>query len=195
VVVSWVGVPNYSNSGSNTLQMQFWANGDVHAIYQSITVNGSYLVGYSLANAQDPGSIDISASLNGTVTVCSSTAGTPDVALDASARPVLGSNLNLVTTNVPLASVGGLSILSLIPIPGGISLAALGAPGCFVYQNLDVINSFAVGGGTGSTLLGIPNSNALIGTKVLNQSAVLVLNINPFNIVTSNGLELTIGDV
>jgi len=194
-VVSWVGVPNYSNSGSNTFQMQFWANGTVHVIYQSITVNGNYLVGYSLANAADPGSTDISASLNGTVSVCNSTAGTPDVALDASARPVLGSNLNLVTTNVPLTSVGGLSILSLTAIPGGVSLASLGAPGCFVYQQLTVINSFAVAGGTGSTPLGIPSSNSLIGTKVLNQSAVMVLNINPFHIVTSNGLELTIGDV
>jgi len=194
-VVSWVGVPNYSNSGSNTLQMQFWANGDVHVIYQSITVSGNYLVGYSLANAADPGSVDISANLNGTLTVCNSTAGTPDVALDASSRPVLGSNLSLVTTNVPLTSVGGLQILSLNAIPGGLSLAGLGAPGCFVYQQLDVINSFAVAGGSGSTPLSIPSSTTLIGTKVQAQSGVMVLNINPFNIATSNGLELTIGDI
>ena len=194
-VVTWLNVPNYSNSGSNSVQLQFWSNGLVNCIYQNITVSGNYLVGYSLANAQDPGSVDISANLGGTVTVCSPTAGTPDVALDASARPVLGSNLNLVTTNVPLTSVGGLSILSLTAIPGGVSLASLGAPGCFVYQNLDVINTFPVAGGTGSTPLSIPSSNSLIGTKVLNQSAVMVLNINPFHIVTSNGLELTIGDV
>ena len=194
-VVSWVNVPNYSSSGSNTLQMQFWANGDVHVIYQSITVSGSYLVGYSLANASDPGSVDLSANLSSGLTVCSSTAGTPDVALDASARPVLGSSLNLVTTNVPLTSVGGLSILSLTSIPGGVSLASLGAPGCFVYQQLDVINTFAVAGGSGSSPLSIPTSTSLIGAKVHTQSGVMVLNINPFNIATSNGLELTIGDV
>ena len=117
------------------------------------------------------------------------------MALDASARPVLGSSLNLVTTNVPLTSVGGLSILSLTSIPGGVSLASLGAPGCFVYQQLVVINTFAVAGGSGSSPLSIPTSTSLIGAKVHTQSGVMLLNFNPFNIATSNGLELTIGDV
>ena len=194
-VVSWDGVPNYSNTGSNTLQVQFWANGDVHFIYQNITVAGDYLVGYSLAGAADPGSIDISASLNGTVTACSSTSGTPDVALDASARPVLGSSINLVTTNVPPTAVAGLSILSLSPIVGGLELTFFGMPGCYVYQQLDVVTSLAVAGGTGSAPLAIPNTAALVGTEVRNQSVALVLNINPAHMVTSNGLELSIGDI
>ncbi|MFT7537321.1 MAG: hypothetical protein ACI85K_003279, partial [Hyphomicrobiaceae bacterium] len=194
-VVSWDGVPNYSNTGSNTLQIQFWANGDVHFVYQNMTVAGSYLTGYSLAGAADPGSIDISASLNGTVTACSSTSGTPDVALDASARPVLGSTINLVTTNVPPTAVAGLSILSLTPIVGGLELTFFGMPGCYVYQDLDVISSMVVAGGTGSASLSIPSTAALIGTEVLNQSVVLVLNINAANMVTSNGLELSLGDI
>ena len=139
--------------------------------------------------------MDISASLNGTATVCNSSAGTPDVALAASSRPVLGTNVNLVTTNVPLNAVAGLSILSLSPIPGGLDLTVLGMPGCFAYQQLDVISSIAVAGGTGQDSLSIPSSSSLIGSKVRNQSAVFVLNINPFHTVTSNGLELTIGDV
>ena len=194
-IVSWVGVPNYSNSGANTMQVQFWANGDVHVIYQAITVSANYLVGFAIAGAQDPGSTDISASLNGTATVCNSSAGTPDVALAASSRPVLVTNVNLVTTNVPLNAVAGLSILSLSPIPGGLDLTVLGMPGCFAYQQLDVISSIAVAGGTGQDSLSIPSSSSLIGSKVRNQSAVFVLNINPFHTVTSNGLELTIGDV
>ncbi len=77
-VVSWSGVPNYPNVGSNTFQMQFWANGDVHVIYQNITVSGSYLVGFSVDNASDPGSVDISDLLNSGVTACVGSGGTLD---------------------------------------------------------------------------------------------------------------------
>jgi len=192
-VVSWVGVPNYSNSGSNTLQMQFWANGDVHVIYQNITVSGSYLVGYSVANAADPGGVDISASLGSGLTVCAGSAGTPDVALDASARPIIGTTIDMITTNIPLTSVGGLSILSLIPIPGGLDLTSLGMPGCYLYQDLTVIDLFPVAGGTGQRSFAIPSTPSLSGTVIRNQSAVMVLGINPFNIVTSNGLEMVVG--
>ncbi len=192
-VVSWVGIPNYSNSGSNTFQMQFWANGDVHVIYQNITVNGSYLVGFSIANASDPGSVDISNSLNSGLVVCSGSGGTLDVALDSSARPIVGTSVNMITTNVPLTSVGGLSILSLAPIPGGFDLTGLGMPSCFLYQNLDVVDLFAVAGGTGQRSFAFPNSPSLAGTILLNQSAVMVSGINAFNMATSNGLEFLIG--
>jgi hypothetical protein len=194
-VITWDGVPNYSNSGSNTLQLQLWASGAVHVIYQNITVAGNYLVGYSLAGAPDPGSIDISASLNGTVTACSSTAGVPDVALDASGRPVLGSTINLVTSNAPLTAVAGLSILSVSPIVGGLDLTFFGMPGCYVYQQLDVVTGLVVVGGTGSMPLSIPNTASLVGAEVFNQSVALVVGINAANMVSSNGLELSIGDI
>ncbi|MGK0263419.1 MAG: hypothetical protein ACI8UD_002070, partial [Planctomycetota bacterium] len=66
---------------------------------------------------------------------------------------------------------------------------------CYVYQDLDVISSMVVAGGTGSASLSIPSTAALIGTEVLNQSVALVLNINAANMVTSNGLELSLGDI
>jgi len=192
-VVSWVNVPNYSNSGSNTFQMQFWANGDVHVIYQNITVSGSYLVGFSVANATDPGSVDISNSLNAGLTVCSATAGTPDIALDASARPIVGTTVNMTTTNVPLTAVGMLSILSTNPIAPGLDLTFLGMPGCFLYQQLDLVELFPVAGGVGQRSFAFPANPALAGLILRNQSAVLDLNINAFHTVTSNGLEFVIG--
>ena len=193
-VVSWDDVENFNGSLTVNFQIQFWANGDVHFIYQGVGISsGNYLVGFSLgSNAADPGSIDISGSLNGSVSVCDAT-GTPDVALGASARPVLGTSIDLITTNIPLASVGGLSILSITPIPGGLDLAFLGMPGCVAYQGLDVIDLFTVGGGTGQRAFSFPNNPSLSGAHVYNQSAVMVLGINPFNIVTSNGLDLLVG--
>src|SRR5690606_738420 len=55
-VVSWVTVPNFFNSCSSTFQVQFWATGDVHFIYQNISVSGDYLTGFSKTTTNDPGS-------------------------------------------------------------------------------------------------------------------------------------------
>lgn len=197
VVITWNGVEYYNSNSTATFQIQFWANGDVHCIYQSVASGGnSYLVGFSLGSgATDPGSMDISANLNGSVSVCNSTSGTAHVTLNSVARPVLGTTVNLTTTNMPTGAVAGLSILSLSPIPGGIDLTSLGMPGCRVYQQLTVVDSLIMVGGLGFRLLAIPNTPSLVSTKVLNQSVVFALNINAAHMVTSNGLELKIGDV
>merc|ERR1712232_1143855 len=138
-----------------------------------------------MANATDPGSVDISASLNGSLSVCSPTAGTPDIALDASDRPVLGTSINLITTEIPLSAVAGLTILSLNDIPGGVDLTFLGMPGCFVYQDLDVVLNLPVFLGTAVSVLSIPSTAALVGTEVSNQSVILDLNITSANMATS----------
>jgi hypothetical protein len=197
VVVTWNGVEYYNSNSTATFQIQFWANGDIHCIYQSVaSSSGGYLVGFSMGNgATDPGNTDISNSLNGSVNVCNSTTGSSNVSLTTSTRPIIGTSLNMITSNVPAGAVSGLSILSLIPIPGGLDLTASGMPGCRLYQNLTVVNTFGVIGSFGFSPLTIPNNPALVGSKVLNQSAVLVLGINPANIATSNGIEMTIGDV
>jgi hypothetical protein len=74
-------------------------------------------------------------------------------------------------------------------------LTFLGMPGCRAYQQLTVATSIPVIGGTGFTPLTVPNTVTLVGSKVFNQSTVLALNINAAHMVTSNGLELSIGDV
>jgi hypothetical protein len=197
VVITWNGVEYYNSNSTATFQAQFWANGDVHYIYQSVASGGNaYLVGFSLGSgAADPGSMDISANLNGSVSVCNGASGTPHVTLNSTARPVLGSTITLLTTNVPTGTVAALSILSLNPIIGGLDLTFLGMPGCRAYQQLTVATSIPVIGGTGFTPLTVPNTVTLVGSKVFNQSTVLALNINAAHMVTSNGLELSIGDV
>ncbi|MFK7739331.1 MAG: hypothetical protein AB8H80_03335 [Planctomycetota bacterium] len=193
-VVTWDAVENFSGSLTATFQMQFWANGDVHVLYQNVGVGGNeYLVGFSIGGGvANPGGIDISNSLNGSVTICAGVP-VPDLELTASARPIIGTSIDLVTSNVPLTSVGGLSILSLSPISGGLDLTFLGMPGCFLYQQLDVIDVIPVAGGSGQRSFAFPNDPSLSGVVLYNQGAALVANINPFNIVTSNGLALLVG--
>tara|TARA_R110002072_G_scaffold228234_13_gene385449 strand:+ start:30441 stop:32666 length:2226 start_codon:yes stop_codon:yes gene_type:complete len=195
-VVTYDTVRFFGNGNTATFQVQYWASGDVHVIYQNVGASGNgYLNGFSVGGgAADPGQTDISASLNAGVTVCSS-AGTAilDIALAATNRPVVGTTIDLITTNVPLTSVGGLSILSTIPLAGGVDLTFLGMPGCFLYQELTVIDLFPVAAGSGQRSFSFPNNPALSGAVVYNQAAVMDLGINAFNIVTSNGLALLIG--
>jgi len=191
-VVSWVGVPNFSNSGSNTLQLQFWANGDVVAVYQSITVSGDYLTGFGIAGGADPGSIDISASLNGSVSVCQGVT-VPNVALTSSARPVIGTTVTLDTDHAPAGTWFGLRILSLSGLPAPADLTSLGMPGCVLTQPLDVVEQFPITGASGQTTFTFPNNPVLSGTTLRTQSATLSPGVNAFGFATSNGLALTLG--
>jgi hypothetical protein len=195
-VVSWDGVQYYGSTATATFQIQFWVNGDVHVIYQNVAGGGNgYLIGHTVGGgAVDPGPTDISASLNTGILVCGSAGnGVPDIALGSSGRPIIGTTIDLITTNAPADAASGLSILSLSSIPGGVDLTSLGMPGCSVYQNLDVIDLFSVVAGSGQRSFVFPNNSSLSGVVLWNQAVVIVPGINAFNMATSNGLELLVG--
>ncbi|MCB9878456.1 MAG: hypothetical protein H6835_12725 [Planctomycetes bacterium] len=193
-VVTFDAVKNFSGSLTNTFQVQFWATGDVHFVYQTIGNNGgSYLVGYSLGgNAANPGSINIPASLNSGLTMCSS-AGTPDTSLTASARPVLGTTVDFVLQDAPAGTLGGISILSATQVLPGVDLGTFGAPGCSLYVTLDDIGFFPITGSTGTRSFTFPNAPALSGLQVTTQSATYTPGVNAFGFATSNGLVMVTG--
>ena len=189
--VTWVTVPNFFNSGSSTFQVQFWANGDVHFIYQNISVSGDYLTGFSMDTNNDPGSVTLSAAPGLGLGVC--TSAPPELTFSTSARPVLGTTFDLVTTEVPVATLFGMAILSTTPISPGVSLTAIGMPGCELHQTLDVSVLWQQTGNTSSVSWPLPTNPALAGFEVYCQSAAWVLGINPFGFAISNGLKLTVG--
>ncbi|MEZ6037724.1 MAG: hypothetical protein R3F29_09610 [Planctomycetota bacterium] len=194
-VVTFDAVKNYSGSLTNTFQVQFWANGDVHFLYQTIGNNGgSYLVGYSLGGGvADPGSISIPGSLNSGLTICGNTSSTPDVSLTASNRPVLGTTVDFVTSDAPAGTLGGISILSTTQLDPGVDLTFLGMPGCQLYVTLDDMVIFPIVGGTGTRSFSFPVNPALSGLQLTMQSATLTPGINAFGFVTSNGLLMVTG--
>lgn len=194
-VVTWDNVPNYGSTATNTFQVQFWANGDVHVVYQNLSINGSYLAGFSKPNAADPGSVSLAASLGLGLAVCGTPVPpVPNVALNASGLPHLGSTINLVTTNAPAGTVLGLSILSTTEYSPGVDLTFLGMPSCTLYQSLEVLDTIAIGSGTGTRPFTVPNNAGLIGAIVMNQSATLTPGANAFGFLTSNALRLQIGN-
>jgi hypothetical protein len=189
-VVTWASVPNFFNSGSSTFQVQFWANGDVHYVYQNINVQGDYLTGFSMGLGADPGSIVLANNLNGGVGVCGT--NQPEMDLDGSARPILGTTFDLVTTNIPQSALFGTMILSTTPLNPSFDLTALGMPGCQLHQNLDIAVLWA-GAGTSYVPWPLPANPALAGFEAWCQSAALAPGINAFGFAISNGLKVTAG--
>ncbi len=192
VRITFNAVPNFSPFGTATFQYQFFPNGNVNVIYQTVTAAGNaYLVGFARGDGVDPGNWDISANLAGGLTLC--TGGVSDLALASSARPVLGTAIDLDTTNIPAGSLLGLSILSLTQLSPGLDLGALGMPTCRLHAGLDVINTFATPGSSASVQWAIPNVPAAAGMVVMNQSAALKPGINAFGAITSNAVQLLLG--
>jgi len=194
VRITFTAVPNYGTGGSATFQFQFFPNGNVNVVYGAVTAAGNeYLTGFTRGNgATDPGSWDISANLAGGLVLCSGTV--PNLALTASARPIMGTTINLNTQNIPAGSALGISILSLTQYPApGVDLGTLGMPGCRLYAGLDVLNTFVIGGATTAVSFPVPNVAGASGVVIMNQSAVLKTGVNAFGAITSNALQLLLG--
>ena len=191
LVITWLGVPNFFNNGSSTFQVQFWPNGDVHYLYQNVNVQGDYLVGYNEGGVADPGSIDLSTAINQGLSICSNP--TPKMVLSTTARPVIGTQFDLVTDDIPVNTLFGMMVLSLNTYPAPISLTPLGMPGCELYQPLDVSLFWTVAGTSSSLPWALPNNTALAGVTAYAQSASLTPGINAFGFAVSNGLEIVVG--
>ena len=193
VRVSYTAVPNFSGGGTATFQFQFFPNGNVNVIYQAVTAAGNdYLTGYTVGGgAADPGSWDISANLAGGLSLCAGP--TPSLSLASSARPILGTSINLDTTNIPAGSLVGISILSLTQYTPGLDLSFLGMPSCTLYAGLDVLNTFATPSSSASVGWAVPNAPSAAGVSVMSQSAVLKIGVNAFGAITSNAVQLVLG--
>jgi hypothetical protein len=192
VRVSYTAVPYFGAGGTATFQYQFFPNGNVNVIYQAVAGAGNDMfVGFTPGSSADPGSWNISANLAAGLNLCA--APVPNLALGASGRPVMGTSINLNTTNIPSGSLLGISILSLTQYVPGVDLGPLGMPTCTLYAGLDVLNTFLTPTSSASVPWSVPNVPAANGVLVMNQSAVLKAGINPFGAITSNALQLLVG--
>jgi hypothetical protein len=205
--VTWDGVYDYGGTGpanANTFQFQFdSASGSVHLVMQGMsTIGGSIsdarLVGFSPGgNSLDPGSTDLSVVVPQTISLPPVEA---PLALAASARPVLGTSVNLVTSNAPGQNVG-VNFLGFGQVPApGVDLGFLGAAGCVALIDVNqaignVISNAGLPGVSMSITLPIPNDPALNGWQLFSQSLWLDATANAFGAVTSNGVALVLGNL
>ena len=202
VYVTWNNVPGgilgtITPVGINTFQMAFFANGDVEYRYQNMPLGGGgawpMLVGWTPGGgALDRGNLDLTASFPFQT---NATDNAPLLA-SMSARPLLGTQPNFVTGNIPAGTVLGARILSFTPHLTGIELTAFGMPGCFQYEGLDVVNVFFTSGGnTVNTPFPIPNLPVLNGVLAFGQSATFSSGFNPLGVISSNGLRVLLGSL
>jgi hypothetical protein len=186
--VTFTNVPQYGTSNLNTFQYAFSVTGIVELRWQTCAVTTAG-VGYSPANNNlDPGSMDISAA----TTILTSATDTLPVSLDASARPVLGTTIQMNVGNIPPgAPIAGL-IYGLTKFSPGLPLAGIGMPGCFQYGSQEVTVLLIAPGSTASAPFGVPNNPAFAGVHVVVQAAVFdpAGGHNTLGALSSNGVEL-----
>ncbi len=115
--------------------------------------------------------------------------GTPPLQLTLSARPILGSNFNLTTGNIPAGTQIGASLLSFAQFLPGIPLDSLGMPGCLQHLSPDVSLVFLVPGATANQALALPNLPAFAGSHLFSQSLTFSP-VNAMGAITSNGVDL-----
>lgn len=197
VVISYVNVRNWYNSSTVTFQAQFWADGTVHYIYQTIGAQTVVptIVGYSPGvQPENPGSIDISAALGSGITPCSPIGGAvPSLSFVSLDRPVLGTTITMQMSNALPGTQYGAWVIGFTKFLPGIDLTNAGMPGCFQYLSLDIEILFGMGPGSVSFPLSIPSTPSLAGATAFSQGATYVPGINPGSIVTSNAVELLLG--
>jgi hypothetical protein len=202
--VSYIGVPNWTDPASVPpvtqpcdIQFQLYANGDVVIAFganMSINQdNGGILVGYSPAGPSlSPPSTNISAMTGG---ILLETGDTPALALASVNRPVINTTWNLNVTNIPPLVQLGVEIYGFSD-PGINDLFFIGAPGCGLRANLDILNPWVSLGGTSHAYsLPVPNSAGLLGVTFYLQSAMLDSSYNAFGAITSNGIAGLIGNI
>ncbi len=190
--VTWDGVHSSGGNGPNTFQIQFdRSTGHVHVHWNNVQDPFDHLVGFKVGGAAlDPGSQDLSA-LPSSLFVC----GRDERALRlaASARPIVGTTIDLDTTLTGTGTLG-LGVLSLTLHDPGVELSTIGMPDCFLLVGLDVASVHVPSGGAFRTSLAVPASAALNGLHVGSQSAILGdVDANAAGIRSSNALDLRIG--
>ncbi len=192
VRVTWLNVQEYGAPGNpSTIQLVAAANGDVEYRYLQCAASVSVLAGWSPgAGAVDPLTVDLSAA---GPFVCA-----PDslpMQHAAAARPVTGTTISLDTTLVPANSLLGATILGTTQFNPGIDLGSLGMPGCYAYASLDVFATAIPSVPSFSYALSIPNNLALVGVRVYTQGLALAVGFNAFGFLTTNGVDLLLGDM
>jgi hypothetical protein len=192
--LTWLGVADAFGGGNSTFQFQFdRSTGMVHMLWQSLSLQGSngYLVGFHFGGSSlDPGNRDISATL---ANLFFAGRDILPLSLSASARPITGTAINLVTDNVPGNTPIGANLLGFTQILPGLDLGSIGMPGCSQYLGVTVSTLFLSAGGRGTNALVIPNVPAYSGMVLYSQSAALSSGVNLLGALSSNGLALTIG--
>ncbi|MCA8941810.1 MAG: hypothetical protein KDB80_04555 [Planctomycetes bacterium] len=192
--VTFVGVPEFPNTGSNTFQTTFEQNGSITVSYGSCSTTNA-LVGFTNGgDAVDRGGLDIS-----TETVGGWFPGADTDAIElrvqGGATPIAGTTITLEVDQVPFSAFAATILTSFQKQFPGLDLAIIGMPGCELYVG-NVLTSIPVtltGAVTETRTFDVPNSPFWIGNELHMQAAIAgATEVQPLPVAVSNGLSLLI---
>ena len=202
--ITWENVESYPTTAVNRSTLQFQldeATGHVTILWQTIEATGGtgvlqgsdHLIGFS------PGGESPNTGPFNIATLTTQVLNFPEafeLTLRASANPVLGTTINLITTREPGPGVG-VNFLSVVQIPApGIDLGIIGMPGCAALVDINA--------GIGNVISNLPGLSmsvpwplaanpAFAGFTAYSQSIWLDPAANPFGAILSNGVSLVLG--
>jgi hypothetical protein len=192
-ILTWNGVPMIGGTIPSTFQMQFFPNGTVNVVWQTVaTSTFPTLVGWSPGGGHvDPGPRDLSATLGTPLVLC----GPPfdGLALDTSAQPVLGTTIQWNINGFQAGTAWGALFRGPQQASPPIDLTSLGMPGCFQYVATPFTTLFNSPGTSVQVPQPIPNTVALVGLTLVGQAAAYSPPLTPFGVVASNGVVLSLG--
>ncbi len=192
-ILTWNGVPFIGSSAPNTFQLQFFPNGTVHAVWQTIAASSfSTMVGWSTGGGHaDPGTRDLSATLSVPLALCASPFD--GLSLDVAANPVIGTTVQWQVGGILPATGWGALLWSLQQAVPAFDLGVAGMPGCFAHV-LAPETMFFVAPATSQVLAQpIPNATVLIGVELFGQAVTYNPSLTPLGLVASNAMQLTLG--
>lgn len=195
VRITWNAVPEWPvPTALNTIQLTIYASGTLELVLGNLANTGvgngnNALLGFTPGlGSMLPPPIDLSASMPYT----SGDGAIPSIlALDA--RPVIGTQFNLVTSNIGPALISLLSLGdTLAPFP--LDLGFLGMPGCSLHHNAPLLLTNIAVGGVFTQPFNVPNNPGLLNVQLTSQAFPLSPGFNAFGFVASNAVCMRIGN-
>jgi len=191
--VTWVSVPNFGGGGTNTFQVQFESNGNVHMIWQSMSQAGNgWVVGWTPGGGpMDPGSIDLTSAIPAGFNLCASSAS--GITLSTNARPILGTTVQQITSGIQPGTAFGLTMMSHTQSIPPVDLTPFGMAGCEAHLSSGTSVFWFSPSATVQVPLTVPNAPVLTGLPVVSQSFSYNPPMTTLGLIASNGIVMVVG--
>ena len=186
-------MPLLGQTAPNTFQMQFFPNGTVHVVWQSLAPSAfPVMAGWTVGgNHLDPGPRDLSATLNTPFSLCA--VPFDGLSLDVAALPILGTSVQWQLSGIAAGTGWGAMLRSLTQATPPIAMSSSGMPGCFAHVVSPVATLFLAPGASQQFGESIPNNVALVGVTLVGQAVTFNPGLTPLGLVASNGMVLSLG--
>jgi hypothetical protein len=124
---------------------------------------------------------------------CAGSVGVPQLGIAPYSLPWIGDTARTVVGNLASTTPGAIFVTSLAPCFLPMSLAPMGAPGCDLLLQPDILTIEIASKNAADSTVSIPFSVALAGLSIYQQAFPVEPGVNPLGMTASNGLRLILG--